>query len=467
MNFRSKRVIFLWLLMYLTLPILFVSLTQKVQAQEVIKPQASTSQAVVQETKGSDMAGSKDLNTQSSDEVSSLDVVFYLDSLTNYFAQQDEDIIDQTLDFSLEQLVANYRAELFTSSDCTSSFNVDLDFSDSAYIARLQRIPTIMEMSYNAIVKSCIERYAHSPERVARMVGVGETYYFPIFERSLAKYQLPFELKYLPVIESGLNPKAYSRAGAAGLWQFMTATGKSYGLEINSLVDERCDPEKASDAAARYLRRLYTIYGDWSLVIAAYNCGSGNVAKAIRHAGGSHDYWKIYPYLPRETRSYVPIFIAANYIMTYYADYGICPMQPTQTLVTDSIFVHQRMHLKQIGTVLDISLEEMRTLNPQYFYDIIPGNIKPYALVLPMDKIGEYTEQLDSIVKTEPELIARKTIAKPTQFGSGHVQHYKVKRGDTLGGIAHRYHVKVSQLKKWNRIRGTMIREGQRLKIYK
>lgn len=390
-----------------------------------------------------------------------------MDSLTTHFQLEYDSICSELLNYSLEESLQNYLLDQYTLEPCTPKGSTYNYGNDSIYMARLQALPTIMQMSYNQIVKRCIERYIRSPKQVASMIGMGESYYFPIFEASLAKYNIPLELKYLPVIESGLNPKAYSRAGAAGLWQFIISTGRAYKLEISSLVDERCDPVKSSDAAARFLRDLYKIYGDWNLVIAAYNCGPGNVAKAIRYANGATDYWKIYPYLPRETRSYVPIFIAANYIMNYYSLHNICPATSKHHIVTDTLMINRRVHLKQVGDVLSIPMTEMRELNPQYFYDIIPGNSKPYSLVLPLPKVLEYIDNSDSIYAYKKELVAQKIKAKPTQFGNGHMIRYKVKRGDTLGGIAHKYHVKVSQIKRWNRIKGSFIREGQRLKIYK
>jgi membrane-bound lytic murein transglycosylase D len=222
---------------------------------------------------------------------------------------------------------------------------------------RLKRLPTIMEMPYNEVVHKFIDRYAgrlrHS---VGYMLGACN-FYIPIFEEALEAYGLPLELKYLPIIESALNPNAVSRVGATGLWQFMLATGKQYGLEVNTLVDERRDPIKASYAAAHCLSDLYKIFGDWSLVIASYNCGPGNINKAIHRAGGKRDYWEIYPYLPRETRGYVPAFIAANYIMTYYSDHNICQMQTRLPGKTDTVVVNRNVHLSQIAAVLDLDLD--------------------------------------------------------------------------------------------------------------
>lgn len=325
-------------------------------------------------------------------------------------------------------------------------------------------------MPFNSVVKSYIEMYAKRHKQVAYLLGVGHTYYFPMFEAALEKYGLPLELKYLPVIESALNPRATSPMGAAGLWQFMPRTGKEFGLEINSMVDERRNPMKSTDAAARYLSNLYKIYEDWHLVIAAYNCGPGNVAKAIRRAGGKRGYWDIYPYLPRETRGYVPIFIAANYIMNFHENHNMCSAEPTIEGLIDTIMVSDRVHFKQIADVANINIEELRFLNPQYRHDIIPGEFKAYPLVLPLKDINKYSNNRDSILSYMPELAKRQDKVKIAGYeygGNGKVIYYKVKNGDYLGKIANKFGVKVSQIKRWNGMKGTFLRAGQKLKIYK
>ena len=292
---------------------------------------------------------------------------------------------------------------------------------------------------------------------------MGASYYFPLCEGKLNATGIPLELRFLPVIESALNARAQSRVGAGGLWQFMVRTGKEYGLEVNSLVDERFDPNKSSEAAARFLSDLYRLYGDWHLVIAAYNCGPGNVAKAIRHAGGKRDYWSIYPYLPRETRGYVPIFIAANYIMNYYEEHNICPMKPTGTFITDTIMVTDRVHLVQIAEKLNVPIEELRFLNPQYKRAIIPGHVKAYPLVLPLAQINGYAEQRDSILAYRPELVSRSAVVEPSGYssGTGNATYYKVKNGDTLGGIAARNRVTVKQLQQWNGLDRKSVVQGK------
>jgi membrane-bound lytic murein transglycosylase D len=300
-------------------------------------------------------------------------------------------------------------------------------------------------------------------------------YYFPIFEEILGKYGLPYELKYLPIIESALNPIARSYVGAAGLWQFMPATGKLFGLEINSLVDERMDPLKSTEAACRFLSSMYSVYHDWNLVIAAYNCGSGNVNKAIRRAGGKRDFWSIYPYLPRETRNYVPIFIAANYAMNYGEAHGICKAPVEKAMLTDTIRTNQRMHLQQVSDKLGIKMEELRRLNPQYSKDILPGGSN-YTLVLPSEKVGMYIDLQDTILVYKADSLinnrrAEIDLAKVTGIHGGYrvngVTYYTIKRGDTLGGIAKKFHCSVKQLKKWNGLKNDNIREGKKLKICK
>ena len=239
----------------------------------------------------------------------------------------------------------------------------------------------------------------------------------PIFEEALEAYQIPLELKYLPVIESALNPRAVSRVGATGLWQFMLATGKQYNLKINSLVDERRDPIKASYAAAHLLSDLYKVFGDWNLVIAAYNCGPGNVSKAIQRSGGSKDYWHIYPYPPRETRGYVPAFIAANYMMTYYSLHNICPMGSRLPAQTDTIMINRRMHLEQVSKVLGIDIEMLRALNPMYRHDIIPGDTEPYALRLSQADVNRFIEMEDASYNYRTsELLTNRAIVEVNDY---------------------------------------------------
>jgi membrane-bound lytic murein transglycosylase D len=269
--------------------------------------------------------------------------------------------------------------------------------SDSIIMQRLAKLPAIMELPFNEYVRKCIDFYTYKRRRqVSYMLAMGQ-YYMPLFEQELISHKLPNELKFLPIIESALNPTAYSRAGAGGLWQLMVSTARIYGLEVNSLVDERMDPQKSTLAAVRFLKDLYRIYGDWNLVIAAYNCGPGNVNKAIRRSGGKRDYWQIYPYLPTETRSYVPIFIAANYVMNYYKDHNLNPA-PVCLPMSDTVMVRERVHLVQISEMLGLPLAELRTLNPQYRQDIVPGNFEPAPIRLPLNAMSAFLQNKDTIV---------------------------------------------------------------------
>jgi membrane-bound lytic murein transglycosylase D len=346
---------------------------------------------------------------------------------------------------------------------------------DSVYKARLQALPCVIELPYNERVRAFILRYVkRNPKQVARMMRMSD-YYFPIFEEALCRYNLPYELCCLPIIESALNPMARSHAGAAGLWQFMPATGKLFGLEVNSLVDERMDVIKATDAACRFLSSMYTIYHDWNLVIAAYNCGSGNVNKAIRRAGGKRDFWSIYPYLPRETRNYVPIFIAANYAMNYGQEHGICKAPVEKAMMTDTIRTTKRLHLQQVSENLGIDINELRRLNPQYSRDILPGG-SVYALCLPSEKVGMYIDLQDTILTYKADSLinnrrAEIDMAKVTSITGAYrvngVTYYTIKRGDTLGGIAKKFHCSVKQLRQWNGLKNDNIREGKKLKICK
>ena len=328
--------------------------------------------------------------------------------------QGNTEFIDfpEAMTYNLDSLMSLYMSKKYLSmpGDCEMK-NENPVFTPEEYIDRLRRMPTVMEMGYNDIVQRFIDRYmARLRHSVSYMLGA-TNFYVPIFEEALEAYQVPLELKYLPVIESALNPRAVSRVGATGLWQFMLGTGKQYGLEVNSLVDERRDPVRSSYAAARYLRDLYRIFGDWNLVIAAYNCGPGNINKAIHRSGGEKDYWRLYPYLPAETRGYVPAFIAANYAMTYYCEHGICPMSTKLPLETDTVVVDRDVHLEQIAKVLDLDIEMLRSLNPQYRRDIVPGATKKYAIRLPMADTSRFIDMQDSIYSYRTsELLTKRAV---------------------------------------------------------
>lgn len=389
---------------------------------------------------------------------------------------QDNAIIyPESMTEKLSDLLRNWQLDLSNAEiDCKRGQNVV--FHDSVYIKRLYNLPSEMELSFNSVVKNYIEMYAvRKRDQVSYMLALGD-YYFPMFEQALDRHGLPLELKYLPVIESALNPVAVSRVGATGLWQFMLRTGKGYGLEVNSLVDERRDPYKSTDAAVRYLKDLYAIYGDWNLVIAAYNCGPGNVNKAIARSGGKRDYWEIYYRLPRETRGYVPAFIAANYIMNYYADHNICPAHSSSlTVALDTVQVNERIHLEQIAGVLDISLGELQRLNPQFKKNIIPGDFKAHALVLPTEKMYAFIDKNDTIINYDKERYFTHR-ANTDGFLDGSVSsvsgnttnvYYRVKKGDNLSTIARRNGTTVALLKSWNGLSSNRLNIGKQLIVGK
>ena len=421
-----------------------------------------------------------------------------------------QEVIDvpEGLTHEVDSLLSLYYSQMYLTPDANCNYrDENPEFSDATYIDRLRRMPNIMEMPYNQVVRKFIDRYA---SRMRRAVGYwlgASNFYMPIFEQALEAYNMPLELRYLPVIESGLNPNAISRVGATGLWQFMLATGKSYGLKVNSLVDERRDPIKASYAAAHYLSDLYKIFGDWNLVIAAYNCGPENINRAIHRAGGERDYWKIYPYLPRETRGYVPAFIAANYIMNYYCEHNICPMRTQLPAKSDTIVVNRDVHLKQVAAICNLSLEELRTLNPQYRRDIVNGSTEPSAIRLPDAAINTFIDNEDSVyVYNADQLLSRRAEvavndAQPEVARSaapsynsrksysrhdrrGHNRHDKavrgrrgrrerrareqnitIKEGQTLSQIARKNHTTVEKLRKLNGIKGSNIRAGKKLRV--
>lgn len=377
-------------------------------------------------------------------------------------------VYPESMEAGLNTLLTNwYMQQYAVVDDSCLETSVNIDYPDSVYMRKLAQLPTVIEMPYNSVVRRYIDMYVQKRRAlVENLLGLG-TYYMPIFEEALEREGLPLELKYLPIIESALRPDATSRAGAAGLWQFMVRTGKSMGLEVNSLVDERRDPIKSSAMAARYLKDLYAIYHDWALAIASYNCGPGNVSKAIRRSGGKTDYWEIYPYLPRETRGYVPAFIAVNYVMNYYSDHNICPVLTRRPLLTDTVQVNRRLHLKQVADVLQIPLEEIRSLNPQYRRDIIPGNAsRPYALILPSQQVYAYIEAQDDIFAHDAELYAQRLTVEPAGIAPGTMVYHKVRKGETLSKIARKYGVSVSKLRAWNNLgKSSYLRIGQRLAV--
>ena len=394
----------------------------------------------------------------------------------------------EAMTYDLDSLLNLYMSKTYLteSGDCQTA-KTNPEFPKEVYVERLSRMPTVMEMAYNDVVRNSIDRYMGRLRHSVSLFLGAANFYMPIFEDALETYQVPLELKYLPIIESALNPRAVSHAGAAGLWQFMPSTGKTYGLDINSLVDERRDPIKASFAAAHLLSDLYKVFGDWNLVIAAYNCGPENVNKAIHRAGGIRDYWKIYPYLPAETRGYVPAFIAANYAMNYYCEHNICPMRSKLPAKTDTVMVNRNVHLNQVASVLNVDIEMLRTLNPEFRRDIVPGATKPYAIRLPQADATRFIDMQDQIYNynshellnkrdevevndERPTYVSSRKATRSAKQGRARssrssAQSVTVRKGDSLSAIARRNGTTVSKLKKLNGIKGSNIRAGQRIRV--
>ena len=406
-------------------------------------------------------------------------------------------VYPESFEADTQKLLESWFVKNYTATDDRYATEQDVVVSDEVIITRLAAMPNVIEMPFNQIVRSYINKYTKEERaQVPALLGLG-LYYNPIFEQALEEQGLPLELKYLPMIESSLDPNAVSKHGAAGLWQFMLATAKGLGMEVNSLIDERRDPYLSSEMAASYLKGLYEAYGDWSLAIAAYNCGPGTLNKAIRRAGGEpkdQDFWSIYSYLPEETRGYVPAFIAVNYVMNYYPEHNISPVLPTAPLVMDTVHVTDRIHFDQISQVLDIPVEELRILNPQYRADIIPGTPdSPRNLILPSQQIHAYLmsendiknyaadkySQRDTVepstgqgetiaVVEDTEIWATPVSTKSTKVettdGKQTIIH-KVKAGETLASIAKTYEVTPEEIKQTNNLRRNAVRVGQQLRI--
>ncbi len=385
-----------------------------------------------------------------------------------------EGLVSNTDSLYLDWISKNY---INLNDNCTPT-SAGPNVSDEVYMDRLKRIPAEVEMPFNSIVREFINMYVtRLRQKVAFMLSANNLY-MPIIEEALDLYNLPLELKYLPVIESGMNPAATSHQGAVGLWQFMLTTGKLYGLKNTSWIDERRDPQKSARAAARYLKDLYDIYHDWNLVLAAYNCGPGTINKAIRRAGGEKDFWALYNYLPKETRGYVPAFIAANYIMTYYCEHNISPLKMNMPESTDTIHVSRPLNLQQVAAVCNINIAQLRALNPIYKKDIIPGNEHPYPLRLPANLVSYFIDHQEEIYnyKASQYITRRDVVSVSSAAGRASSQsslkssaskakYHKVRSGDTLGGIAAKYGVSVSSLRRLNGIKGSNIRVGRSIRV--
>ncbi len=349
----------------------------------------------------------------------------------------------------------------------------EADLPDEIYINRLKALPCLISLPYNHVVRNQIIYYTQRISEKAEMIlGLAE-YYFPMIEEILDSYDMPLELRNMAVIESALNPRAVSRARAKGMWQFMYGTARIYNLTMNSFVEERYDPVASTHAAARHMKDLYNIFGDWSLAIAAYNCGTGNVNKAIKRSGGKRDYWDIYPYLPKETRGYVPAFVAANYLMTYYKEHGLAPKRLDRPSHVDTFMVDKPLHFEQISEVVGIPVDELRNYNPQYVYDIIPGNERTYILRVPFEYTAAFAEKEKEVYTYKDSVYFNPNIIKQiasrgrgAALAPGERSIHRVRSGETLSTIAQRYRVKINDLKYWNGLRGNMIRVGQKLAVY-
>ena len=411
---------------------------------------------------------------------------------------------------SVDTQVDGWYMKKYMRVDSTLYTNEIPVFPREVYLDRLRRLPNLIEMPYNDVVQDYIDQYTGRLRRsVSFMLGV-QNFYVPIFEEALEAEGVPLELKYLPVVESAFDPMATSRVGAAGLWQFMVPTAKHYGLTVNSLLDERRDPIKSSQAAARYLKDLYKSFGDWTLAIAAYNCGRNNVLKAIKRAGGARDYWAIYPYLPRETRGYVPAFIAANYVMNYYCDHKIPPMKTIAPAETDTVTVSRNLYLAQVAAACNLDVETVQAMNPQYRAGVVPGNSQPCALRLPVQSIERFLQLGDSIYNVAPaaEVAERREEVEPAELTAqpnntttrqsrrqalaeerrerrerraaaaaerkkrkskrAHAEEpseVDIRQGDTLSEIARRNNTTVEKLQKMNNLNGSAIRAGKKLRV--
>ena len=380
---------------------------------------------------------------------------------------------DYTLDVTDSLLSLWYVHKSMLKGD-TVSFNMDSvhfrsSVTDKEYLQRLADMNSFITLPFNETVRNYIILYSEKmPTKMSSMLALSQ-YYFPIFEEIFDRYGLPKELKYMAVIESAFNPVAVSRAGAKGMWQFMYNTAKMYGLTINSFVDERLDPVKSADAAARYMRDAYRIFGDWNLAISSYNCGSGNVNKAMRRSG-SREFWPVYNYLPRETRGYVPAFVGAMYAFTYYREHGLVPETDSMPVQVDTFHIRRMLHFQQVSALTGVSVEMLKKLNPQYVHDIVPGTAKEeYVLRLPYQYTSKFIENEDSVYAyNAKEYFSPATLQNIAVSGSASSQRiaYKVKSGDYLGRIASRYHVTVKQIMEWNHLRNTNLRVGQVLYIY-
>jgi len=370
----------------------------------------------------------------------------------------------------------------FQMSEDVAATPTDVDYSELPTEVLKERLRKLNEktpfnVEYNPVLEQVIKSFLKNRRSsLERLMSLSD-YYFPMFEQEMSNQKIPLEMKYLAIIESALNPKARSRAGATGLWQFMYATGKSYGLEVNNYVDERSDPVRSTKAAAKYLNELYKIFGDWDLTLAAYNSGPGNVTKAIRRSNGKTNYWNLRPYLPRETAGYVPAFLATLYIFEYAKEHGFKPQKRANHLFqTDTIRVKQAIPFKDIAEITGMDVQDIQFFNPSYQLDVVPYvEGRNYAVRLPISEIGKFVANEQAIYNYLNEQKAQREqilpeVAKGEQYAGGKSNKktiYTVKKGDNLGKIASRHGVSINNLKRWNRMKSNKVRVGQRLSIYK
>ena len=375
------------------------------------------------------------------------------------------EVTDSLLDiWYTHQMALQVEDEMYDMDSVKFASNVP----DEVYIERLKKMNSFIQIPYNDIVRNYIIMYSEKmSKRMPYMLGLCK-YYMPVFEEIFDQYGLPVELKAMAIIESAMDPRAESRVGAKGMWQFMYHTAKTYDLHVDSFVDERMDPIKSCEAAAQYLLDAYNMFGDWNLAIASYNCGAGNVRKAIKRAGGSRKFWDIWDYLPRETRTYVPAFVGALYTLEYYKEHGLKPEAVGMPTATDTLVINKQLHLKQVSELTGAPLSQLKNLNPQYRHEIIPGHEREYILRLPYQYTTSFIELEDTIYRHKAEIFFDPVaIKKIKDAGDGVRIIHKVKNGEYLGKIASKYRVSVAKIKKWNNLKSDNIRVGQNLIIYR
>lgn len=379
--------------------------------------------------------------------------------------------LPESFDMALDSLLnSRYKEYYSLSKPKRQASKRELESKDQLYRDRLARMESAIPLTYNPAVREAIDLYVNRRSNLMSLMLSRATYYFPIIEEELDRQGLPLELKYLAIVESALNPTAVSRMGATGFWQFMLRTGKIYGLTINSVIDERMDPRKSTRAMCEYFKDMYALYGDWMLAIAAYNCGPGNINKAIRRSGGKKDFWEIFPYLPRETRSYVPFFIAAFYSMEYYREHDIRPSAIHIPIATDTVHLAHRCTTRELAEITSVSLDTIELLNPMYKKGIIPGNQQSQVIVLPAQAAIDFASNKEKYFASHHVSEAQVEGSSPDideeQTGDSEREvTYRVRRGDSLGSIARRYHVTTAQIKEWNGLRSNTIHPGQKLVI--